>query len=242
MTESKHKNPILDIEKLPKHIAIIMDGNGRWAKSKHKNRLEGHKKGVKALKDIIKTCIDINIKCLSAYTFSTENWKRPKSEVSFLMNLLEIMIKKEVKNLKENNVKVNIIGNKQKLSKKLIEKIELIESKTNNCTGMILNLMINYGSRDEIINAVNQIKNNKTLSNKTITQDIFQNYLYTQALPDPEILIRTSGEKRISNFMLWQISYSELYFTDTLWPDFTQNELLDILIDYQDRNRRFGGL
>ncbi len=219
-----------------------MDGNGRWAKSKNKNRMIGHKEGVKALKNIIKTCIDINIECLSAYTFSTENWKRPETEVSFLMNLLEIMIEKEIKNLKEKNVKVNIIGNKEKLSKKLIKKIELLESKTNNCTGMILNLMINYGSRDEIINAVNQIKNDKNLSDKTITEEIFQKNLYTQTLPDPEIVIRTSGEKRISNFMLWQISYSELYFTDTLWPDFSQKELLAILTDYQDRNRRFGGL
>ena len=236
------QNQTLDTKKLPKHIAIIMDGNGRWAKSKNKNRMIGHKEGVKALKNIIKTCIDINIECLSAYTFSTENWKRPETEVSFLMNLLEIMIEKEIKNLKEKNVKVNIIGNKEKLSKKLIKKIELLESKTNNCTGMILNLMINYGSRDEIINAVNQIKNDKNLSDKTITEEIFRNNLYTKTLPDPEIVIRTSGEKRISNFMLWQISYSELYFTDTLWPDFSQKELLDILTDYQDRNRRFGGL
>tara|TARA_B100000427_G_scaffold300743_1_gene283382 strand:- start:43595 stop:44314 length:720 start_codon:yes stop_codon:yes gene_type:complete len=236
------QNQTLDRKKLPKHIAIIMDGNGRWAKSKNKNRMIGHKEGVKALKNIIKTCIDINIECLSAYTFSTENWKRPETEVSFLMNLLEIMIEKEIKNLKEKNVKVNIIGNKEKLSKKLIKKIELLESKTNNCTGMILNLMINYGSRDEIINAVNQIKNDKNLSDKTITEEIFQKNLYTQTLPDPEIVIRTSGEKRISNFMLWQISYSELYFTDTLWPDFSQKELLAILTDYQDRNRRFGGL
>ncbi len=236
------QNQTLDTKKLPRHIAIIMDGNGRWAKSKNKNRMIGHKEGVKALKNIIKTCININIECLSAYTFSTENWKRPETEVSFLMNLLEIMIEKEIKNLKEKNVKVNIIGNKEKLSKKLIKKIELLESKTNNCTGMILNLMINYGSRDEIINAVNQIKNDKNLSDKTITEEIFQKNLYTQTLPDPEIVIRTSGEKRISNFMLWQISYSELYFTDTLWPDFSQKELLAILTDYQDRNRRFGGL
>ena len=173
------QNQTLDRKKLPKHIAIIMDGNGRWAKSKNKNRMIGHKEGVKALKNIIKTCIDINIECLSAYTFSTENWKRPETEVSFLMNLLEIMIEKEIKNLKEKNVKVNIIGNKEKLSKKLIKKIELLESKTNNCTGMILNLMINYGSRDEIINAVNQIKNDKNLSDKTITEEIFQKNLYT---------------------------------------------------------------
>ncbi|MAQ64976.1 hypothetical protein CL647_03195 [bacterium] len=236
------QNQTLDTKKLPKHIAIIMDGNGRWAKSKNKNRMIGHKEGVKALKNVIKTCIDINIECLSAYTFSTENWKRPEKEVSFLMNLLEIMIEKEKKDLKEKNVKVNIIGNKEKLSKNLIKKIELLESKTNDCTGMILNLMINYGSRNEIINAVNQIKNDKNLSDKTITEEIFRNNLYTKTLPDPEIVIRTSGEKRISNFMLWQISYSELYFTDTLWPDFSQKELLDILTDYQDRNRRFGGL
>ena len=236
------QNQTLDTKKLPKHIAIIMDGNGRLAKSKNKNRMIGHKEGVKALKNVIKTCIDINIECLSAYTFSTENWKRPEKEVSFLMNLLEIMIEKEKKDLKEKNVKVNIIGNKEKLSKNLIKKIELLESKTNDCTGMILNLMINYGSRNEIINAVNQIKNDKNLSDKTITEEIFRNNLYTKTLPDPEIVIRTSGEKRISNFMLWQISYSELYFTDTLWPDFSQKELLDILTDYQDRNRRFGGL
>jgi len=242
MQTKSSQNQTIDLTKLPKHIAIIMDGNGRWAKAKNKNRLLGHKEGVKTLRNIIKTCVNYKITCLSAYAFSTENWKRPKEEVSFLMNLLDIMIKKELKNLKEKNVKVSIIGNKDQLSKKLNKSIELIESETSNCSGLLLNLMINYGSRDEIIHAVNKIKNNKQLTNKTITEEIINKNLYTHQSPDPEILIRTSGEKRISNFLLWQISYTELYFTDTLWPDFTIKEFSNILLDYQNRNRRFGGL
>tara|TARA_A100001015_G_scaffold234270_1_gene265725 strand:- start:6281 stop:7009 length:729 start_codon:yes stop_codon:yes gene_type:complete len=241
---TKRSNHIDDIDSttLPKHIAIIMDGNGRWAESKNKSRIQGHKKGVETLREIIKACSQLNISYLSAYAFSTENWKRPKREVTFLMNLLNTMIEKEINNLKKNNIKVNIFGKKTNLEKKLLSNIELIEKTTKECSGLTLNLMINYGSRDEIITAVNAIKNCKELSDTTITEDTFKNYLYTCDIPDPEILIRTSGEKRISNFLLWQISYSELYFTKTPWPEFSQKELQEIIKDYQSRNRRFGGL
>ena len=234
-------NKIKDhLESPPKHIAIIMDGNGRWATKKKKPRTMGHKAGVKTLKDIIKACVEYEIKYLSVYAFSTENWRRPKTEIDFLMNLLDTMINNEINNLFKEDVKVNILGEHTNLSEKLIKNINKIQNKTKNCSRLTLNLMINYGSRHEIISAINKIISESTDLKTPITEDIFTQYLYTKSIPDPEILIRTSGEKRISNFMLWQIAYSEIYFEKKLWPDFTIKDYNKILNNFKKTKRNFG--
>ncbi len=225
---------------MPKHIAIIMDGNGRWAEQQKKPRTFGHKAGVSTLRETIKHCLEFKIKHLSVYAFSTENWKRPEKEVTFLLKLLATMINKELPHLIEQNIKVKIIGETHKLNDSLKKNIKKIEEQTQHCSTFQLNIMINYGSRQEIINGVNTILKKKP--SKPITEEIFSQYLYTKDIPDPDILIRTSNEHRISNFLLWQISYSELYFHDSFWPDFSKEDLETILHDYQQRQRRFGGL
>lgn len=232
----------LDLNDVPNHVAIIMDGNGRWAKEKNKTRTSGHKQGVSALRETIKAALDFNISYLSVYAFSTENWKRPQSEVSFLMSLLELMLTKELKNFLDQNIKVNILGNIEQLSVSLRKKIKTIHNKTKHCSKLTLNIMINYGSRDEIIYAIKAVKENSNLVSSDITEDLISDLLYTKDIPDPELVIRTSGEYRISNFMLWQLSYSELFFIKTFWPDFSKEEFYEILVDYQNRTRRFGGL
>ena len=236
-------NANLNFDFLPKHIAIIMDGNGRWAKKKKLDRNIGHNAGVDTLRNIIKYCIDHGIHYLSAYTFSSENWKRPKNEVSFLMNLLKIMIKKEFKSLHSNGVRVKIVGDKSELTQDIQNIIDEIETKTEKNQVMQLNLMINYGSRMEIINACNSLINEKNADPSfVIDEDSFSKNLLTSDSPDPDILIRPGGEFRLSNFMLWQLSYSEFYFTETLWPDFKNEELTQILKNYQQRHRRYGAL
>tara|TARA_A100001015_G_C14964695_1_gene702404 strand:+ start:723 stop:1490 length:768 start_codon:yes stop_codon:yes gene_type:complete len=233
----------LNSENLPKHIAIIMDGNGRWAKEKNLDRNIGHNAGVDSLRNVIKLCIDYGIHYLSAYTFSSENWKRPKHEVKFLMNLLKLMIKKELNNLNSNGVRVRIIGDKSELSEDIQNVINTIESKTEKNSTLQLNLMINYGSRMEILNAC------ETLHQKRIAdpsfefnEETFTRQLLTFDSPDPDLLIRPGGEFRLSNFMLWQLSYAEFFFTDTLWPDFTKDDFFKILLSYQNRHRRYGAL
>jgi undecaprenyl diphosphate synthase len=236
------KNEII-IEKLPSHIAIIMDGNGRWAKKKGNQRIFGHKNAVTAVRETVEGCAELGIKYLTLYAFSTENWNRPKNEVDALMSLLVNALNDELDRLHENNIRLGIIGDIDALPEnvrtKLIESIEF----TKNNNGMHLIIALSYSSRWEIVNAVKKIasdvKNNIILLNE-INQDVFVKYLETRDIPDPELLIRTSGEIRISNFLLWQIAYTELYFCDILWPDFRKEHLYQAIINYQKRERRFG--
>ena len=232
----------LDPKKLPQHVAIIMDGNGRWAKKRRLPRAAGHLAGVKTVRRIVKTSSDIGIKFLTMYAFSTENWKRPKDEINAIMSLFKIYLKKEISTFNKNNVRLNVIGNTENLSDDLQEIIDNALKKTSANKGLTFTLAINYGSRQEIINAVKNIVNDveKGIINKDINESTISKYLYTSDLPDPDLLIRTSGELRISNFLLWQLSYSEIWITDTYWPDFEQAEYIKAILDYQNRQRRFG--
>ena len=233
----------IDTERLPNHLAIIMDGNGRWAKKQGFLRTLGHEKGSESVKDIIKTCIELGIKNLTLYTFSTENWKRPKLEVDTLMKILVKSLRKELATLEVKKVKLNTIGNFEKLPNSAQKEIGSIIEKTKNNDKMILTLALSYGSREEIVNAVKTISDkvkNNIISIDGIDDSIINEHLYTHNLPDVDLLIRTSGEHRISNFLLWQIAYAELYFTDILWPDFKQQDLYEAIISYQKRERRFG--
>ena len=229
----------IEKENLPKHIAITMDGNGRWAKDKGKLRIFGHQHGVKAVRKTVEAAVEIGIKYLTLYAFSTENWKRSEREVNALMTLLISTISKETKTLMKNDICLNAIGNLSQLPKKCKQELEQAIEKTKNNKRMTLILALSYSGRWEIVNAVKKILKEKNLR-KELTEEAFQQYLNTKDVPDPELLIRTSGEHRISNFLLWQIAYSELYFTDTLWPDFGKEDLLKAIIDYQKRERRFG--
>ena len=224
---------------LPLHIAITMDGNGRWAKTKGKLRVFGHKNGVKAVRDTVEGAAEIGIKYLTLYAFSTENWDRPKKEVDALMSLLVSTIHKETKTLMDNNIRLESIGKRSELPKKCQNELEEAIDKTKNNDGTTLILALSYSSRSEIINAVKQIVNEK-VSSEDINEELFSQYLTTKGVPNPELLIRTSGEQRISNFLLWQIAYSELYFTDVLWPDFRREDLFEAIYKYQNRERRFG--
>jgi len=229
----------IDKNKLPKHIAITMDGNGRWAKTKGKLRIFGHKNGVKAVRDTVEGAAKIGIKFLTLYAFSSENWNRPEKEVNALMTLLVSAINKETKTLMNNNIRLCTIGDINKLPSKAQKELQEAITKTKDNTRMTLVLALSYSGRGEIINAVqNIIKDGK--KPEEINEDIFQQYLTTKSVPDPELLIRTSGEYRISNFLLWQIAYSELYFTNTLWPDFRKADLYKAILNYQNRERRFG--
>ena len=229
----------IDKNKLPKHIAITMDGNGRWAKTKGKLRIFGHKNGVKAVRDTVEGAAEIGIEFLTLYAFSIENWNRPEEEVNALMTLLVSAINKETKTLMNNNIRLCTIGDINKLPSKAQKELQESITKTKDNTRMTLVLALSYSGRGEIINAVqNIIKDGK--KPEEINEDTFQQYLTTKSVPDPELLIRTSGEYRISNFLLWQIAYSELYFTDTLWPDFRRADLYKAILNYQNRERRFG--
>jgi undecaprenyl diphosphate synthase len=239
----KKKIENINLENIPKHIAIIMDGNGRWAKKQGKPRIFGHKNGVKAVREAIEGCGDMGVKYLTLYAFSTENWNRPKIEVRTLMSLLVSTLRKEVKSLQEKNIKLNVIGNMFSLPKKAQNELLEVIEKTKNNTDSTLTLALSYGSREEIVNAVKNISKkvvNKDLNIEEINEKIINNHLYTFSLPDVDLMIRTSGEQRISNFLLWQLAYAELYFTNTLWPDFTKEHLFNAVYDYQNRERRFG--
>ena len=229
----------IDTNNLPKHIAITMDGNGRWAKSKGKLRAFGHKNGVTAVRETVEAATEIGIKFLTLYAFSTENWDRPESEINALMTLLVSAIHKETKTLMDNNIKLSTIGATDSLPSKA--KKELLEAinKTKNNTRMTLILALSYSGRWEILNAAKNLIIDD-VSPDDINEQVFQQYLTTKNVPDPELIIRTSGEYRISNFLLWQIAYSELYFTETLWPDFRKRDLEKAIIDFQNRERRFG--
>lgn len=228
---------------LPKHLAIIMDGNGRWAKQQGFLRAFGHENGTKSVKETIKTCAKIGIEFLTLYAFSTENWNRPKLEVDALMKILINSLRKELTTLQENNIKLNAIGNLEKLPKSAQKELMDVIEKTKNNTRLTLTLALSYGSREELVNAIkiisNKVKNN-IISIDSLDDSIINEHLYTQNLPDVDLLIRTSGEHRISNFLLWQIAYAELYFTDVLWPDFKEQDLYEAIISYQKRERRFG--
>ncbi len=226
-------------ENLPRHIAITMDGNGRWARTKGKFRIFGHNEGVKAVKETVEAAAEIGIKFLTLYAFSTENWSRPKKEVDALMTLLISTINKETKTLIDNNISLKTIGNIKDLPVKCQKELEESIKKTKKNNGTTLILALSYSSRWEIINAIKKIISKK-IDEKDINENMFQQYLCTKNVPNPELLIRTSGEQRISNFLLWQIAYSELYFTEKLWPEFRKEDFFEAIYNYQKRERRFG--
>ena len=233
----------IDKDKLPKHIAIIMDGNGRWAKQRGLLRALGHENGTKSVKKVIEVCAKLGIENLTLYAFSNENWNRPKLEIEALMRILVNSLKKELPTLENNNIRLNAIGNLSLLPKSAQKELQEVITKTAINTQLTLTLALSYGSREEIVNAVKKISDkvkNNIISIDTIDDSIINEHLYTQNLPEVDLLIRTSGEHRISNFLLWQIAYAELYFTDILWPDFKEQDLYQAIISYQKRERRFG--
>ena len=233
----------LDTDNIPNHIAIIMDGNGRWAKAKGLPRIAGHKEGINSVRDITRICGEIGVNYLTLYTFSTENWNRPKKEVNALMSLLLSTIKKEVRELHKNNVKFSTIGDLSFIPKNTENGLKEGMALTKNNTGLNLILALNYGSRQEIIDSViniaNKVKSGEIDSNH-INETLFSSFLYTKNYPDPDLLIRTSGELRISNFLLWQCAYTEMYLTNTYWPSFREDELFKAILDFQNRERRYG--
>ena len=230
---------------IPEHIAVIMDGNGRWAKKRALPRVAGHHEGMKTVRKITKAANSLGVKVLTMYAFSTENWKRPKLEVDFLMKLPEEFLGTFLPELIEENVQVRLMGNKDDLPAHTLRAVENAMEKTKDNTGLILNFALNYGGRDEILravkNSVTDIQDNK-VTIEQLTEEVFSTYLFSNQLPDPDLLIRTSGEIRLSNFMLWQLAYAEFYFTDVLWPDFDENHLYEAINSYQQRGRRFGGM
>ena len=233
----------LDTSKLPLHVAIIMDGNGRWAKKRLFNRIKGHEQGVNSVRTIVTACREIGISYLTLYAFSTENWLRPKSEIAALMSLLKQFLKSERKELMDHHIRLNAIGQIERLPEDVRQVLYEIIKLTETNQKMCLNLALSYGGRAEIVDMVKDIAKkakNGRIEPEAITVDTISEHLYTRQIPDPDLLIRTSGEMRISNFLLWQIAYTEIYVTDTLWPDFTREEFVHILRDYQRRDRRFG--
>lgn len=235
--------PKLNKQKLPQHVAIIMDGNGRWADQHHKRRIEGHRAGVKAVRRIVETAVEIELAYLTVYAFSTENWRRSKNEVSYLLKLIMDSLIKEIDELNKNNVNIRFIGSKKELSKKYNKKVIETCKKSWNNDGLHLNVAMNYGGRRELLDAIQEIvtdsKSGKLLENE-LNEAKVNEYLYTAGMPDPDLIIRTSGEERLSNFLIWQSAYSEFWFTKTLWPDFSRREFIEAILDYQKRKRRYG--
>ncbi len=233
----------IDKERMPKHIAIIMDGNGRWADKHKTKRVNGHKEGVKAVRRIVETAVEAGLQYLTVYAFSTENWRRSKQEVNYLLKLIMDSLVKEINDLKANNVNIRFIGSKEELEKDYNKKVlNTCKSSWNN-DGLHLNVAMNYGGRVEIREAFQDIYADIAtgkIKADEINDDLINRYLYTANMPDPDIIIRTSGEQRLSNFLVWQAAYSEFWFTDTLWPDFTQTEFIQALLDFQNRERRYG--
>lgn len=241
----KNDKLVLDKENIPRHIAIIMDGNGRWAKKRKLPRTMGHKAGVETIRRIIKEAHILGIKYLTLYAFSTENWKRPKDEVSALMKLLVEYLRSELQELNKNGVVINILGDIDKLPKDAQEEVKDAVEITKNNNGIVLNIAFNYGGRDEIIRATKlvseDVKSGK-LNINDINEEIIEKYLYTKGIPDPDLIIRPSGEQRISNFLLWQCAYSEFWYSNVCWPDFKEEHLHEAIYDYQNRDRRYGGV
>ena len=237
------KKLLIDLTNVPNHVAVIMDGNGRWAKGKGMNRIFGHKNALTAVRETIESAAEIGTKAITLYAFSTENWKRPQLEVNALMSLLISSLNKELKTFQENEVKVNAIGNIKSLPENAQKTLQEVRDKTQNNKRIVLTLALSYGAREEIVNTIKNISKkvvNNELSIEEIDEKIINNHLYTFNLPDVDLMIRTSGEQRISNFLLWQMAYAELYFTDILWPDFRKEHFYDAIIEYQNRERRFG--
>ena len=236
----------LDPKRLPAHIAIIMDGNGRWAKQRNYPRIMGHKAGVDPVRTVVETCAQLGLEALTLYAFSVENWKRPRHEIEGLWRLLRFYLRRELPSLMRNDIQLVAIGRLESLPSPVQAELQSVMSRTASNRGMRLNLAINYGGRTELVDAVNAMLDNAKLEGNLdaleVTEEGIGEHLYTAGLKDPDLLIRTSGEMRISNFLLWQIAYAELYVTETLWPDFTRTELLEAVSDYQNRERRFGGL
>ncbi|HAX14179.1 MAG TPA: isoprenyl transferase [Leeuwenhoekiella sp.] len=233
----------IDQHKLPKHIAVIMDGNGRWAKNQGLLRVKGHKKGTKAVRETIEACAELGVAFVTLYAFSTENWNRPKLEVDTLMNLLVSSLKKEIKTLQDNNISLSAIGSLNNLPEKAQRELKEVIEKTKNNTRLKLTLALSYGSREELVKTIQDISHKvkkNLISPHSINESVIKEHLYTHDMPDVDLLIRTSGEQRISNFLLWQIAYAELYFTPVLWPDFTRKHLYEAIYNYQKRERRFG--
>lgn len=235
----------LDQEKLPKHIAIIMDGNGRWAQKRNLPRSVGHRAGVESLRKIVTMAVEVDLPVLTVFAFSTENWKRPLEEINVLMYLLVEYLKKELKRLKRNGVRFRSLGDIAALPEKVVKEIIKAEKETADNTGLMFNVALNYGSRSEILRAAQTLVKQIELGmvqTEEVDEKLFSSLLFTAGLPDPDLLIRPSGEIRISNFLLWQIAYSEIWLTDVLWPDFSENDLYQAVKDYQKRKRRFGGI
>lgn len=235
----------IDSARLPRHIAIIMDGNGRWAKKRGKPRIFGHREGAESVRSILETCARLEIKAVTLYAFSTENWKRPKDEVSGLMQMLKLYLKKELNTVHKNNIRFQAIGRIDGLDEDIQKRIAEAEKKTGGNTGTVLNVALNYGGRSEIVEACRKAMKNFCANGRPIEEfsekDIEEN-LYTKGLPEVDLMIRTSGEMRISNFLLWQLAYSEIYVTETLFPDFRRGEIFKAILEYQKRDRRFGGV
>ncbi len=233
----------IDLDRLPRHIAIIMDGNGRWAKRRRLPRIAGHRAGIGAVRQAVEACARLGVRYLTLYAFSVENWKRPHTEIKLLMRLLREYLKKEINELNRQNIRLEVIGRIQELPKPVLEDLQNALDRTRQNTGMRLILALNYGGRAELIDAVRELLAH-AMQNGSITVDesLLSEHLYTRGLPDPDLLIRTSGELRLSNFLLWQVAYAELWVTETLWPDFTQKDLFQAIIDFQKRERRYGGL
>jgi len=237
----------LDPERLPKHIAIIMDGNGRWARRRHLPRVAGHRAGVAAVRSTVETAARIGVESVTLYAFSVENWqRRPELEVDFLMALLRRYLRQEMPTLKRNNIRLEYIGRHHELPPKVRERMAWAQLETAQCTGMRLTLALNYGARSELVDAFNRIvqkaANNGGIEHLTIDEEAVRRHLYTSHMPDPDLVVRTSGEMRLSNFLLWQVAYAEIYVTETLWPDFRGIHLLEAIAEYQKRERRYGGL
>ncbi|WP_024614715.1 isoprenyl transferase [Clostridium sp. Ade.TY] len=243
--ETVDNNIEIDIENIPKHIAIIMDGNGRWAKKRKLPRTMGHKAGVETIRRVLKEADKLGVKYMTLYAFSTENWKRPKDEVNALMKLLIQYLRQEINELHKNGVKINVLGDISKLPLECQKEINSSVVKTENNTGITMNIALNYGGRDEIIRAtkliVEDILSGK-IKKEDIDDNIFEEHLYTKGIPDPDIIIRPSGEQRLSNFLLWQCAYSEFWYSDICWPDFKEEDLRKAIYDFQNRDRRFGGI
>jgi len=231
----------VDFDRLPRHVAIIMDGNGRWAAQRHLPRVEGHRAGIDSVRDVVESSARLGIEVLTLYAFSVENWKRPATEVSTLMSLLKRYLRLELNTLLRNNIRFRVIGREEELASDVREELKAAEAKTAGNTGMLFNIALNYGGRAEIVEAARRLLAAR-IRPEELDEQRFSGFLYTAGQPDPDLLIRTSGEMRISNFLLWQIAYAEIWVTDTLWPDFRKRDLLEAVLAYQKRDRRYGGI
>jgi undecaprenyl diphosphate synthase len=234
----------LELERLPRHIAVIMDGNGRWAQKRHLPRVAGHRAGTQSARTTIETCARLKVEALTLYAFSVENWRRPKAEIEFLMQLLREYLRKEMPLIQRNNIRMRFLGRPDELPAGVQKDTREAMEATAKNTGMVLSIALNYGGRAEIVDAMNAIlaERNGNGAGSTVTEEQLSRHLYTANLPDPDLLIRTSGEMRVSNFLLWQIAYAEIFVTETLWPDFSRARLLEALVDFQRRERRYGGI